>query len=77
MVSEDYEGICPRCGYDEHCGCPADTHTMTKMRCPSCGGEWWRGWGDESTRCLHRRCGAEGSVVIREPLYAPHGSEED
>lgn len=72
----DHEGVCPSCGFDEHCGCPMDTHTMALMRCPSCGGEWWRAWGDDSIRCLHKRCGVEGSEVAREPLYAPHGAEE-
>jgi hypothetical protein len=58
-----WDDICPSCGYDRACGCPMDVSTMTKMSCPSCGGQWWRGWDDVSTRCLHRACGAEGSAV--------------
>ena len=73
--SDPFDGICRSCGYDDPCGCPMDINTMAKMSCPSCGGQWWRSWGDASTRCLHRQCKAEGSVVIREPLYAPHDPE--
>ena len=68
--------ICLSCGYDYPCGCPMDVNTMAKMQCPSCGGQWWRSWGDDSTRCLHRTCGAEGSVVREPPRYAPHGEDE-
>ena len=72
-----YEDICRTCGFDDPCDCPMDVNTMAKMSCPSCGGQWWRGWGETSTRCLHKQCGAEGSVVIREPMYAPHDTEEN
>ena len=71
-----YDGICPSCGYDEHCSCPMDINTQSLMSCPSCGGKWWREWGSTSTKCLHwRACGKEGSTVIREPLYAPAGTD--
>jgi hypothetical protein len=72
-----WDDICRSCGYDDPCGCPMDVNTMTKMSCPSCEGQWWRGWGDTSTRCLHRACGAEGSAVIQEPRYAPHGAGDE
>jgi hypothetical protein len=74
-MAPDYDDICRSCGYDDPCGCPDDSNTWSKMACRSCGGEWWRDYGSTSTRCLHRRCGAEGSEVIREPLYAPHPAD--
>ncbi|MET9952364.1 hypothetical protein ABZ135_12555 [Streptomyces sp. NPDC006339] len=58
-------------GARDACGCPHDINTQALMACPSCGGEWWREHGGTSTRCLHRACGKEGSVVRRAPLYAP------
>lgn len=69
--------ICPFCGYDDPCGCPMDVNTMSKMQCPVCGGQWWREHGGTSTRCLHKACGAEGSTVVRAPLYAPHVEDAD
>lgn len=81
-MSEDYaeaadyddagHTYCGRCGLDSPgCGCPADPNTWAKMTCPTCGGQWWRDYDSTSTVCLHRQCGAEGSTVIREPMYAP------
>jgi hypothetical protein len=62
----------PQCGGPaDGCGCPVDHNTMDKMRCPDCGGHWWRSHGDASTTCLHPRCRRDGSVVVRAAKYAP------
>lgn len=62
----------PKCGGTaDACGCPADHSTYDLMRCPHCGGQWWRAYGDTSITCLHPQCRQDGSVVIRARLYPP------
>ncbi|GHA01241.1 hypothetical protein ACFOOM_12305 [Streptomyces echinoruber] len=62
----------PKCGGAAGaCGCPADHNTQDLMRCPHCGGQWWRAHSAPSTTCLHTQCGRDGSVVVRPARYAP------
>lgn len=63
----------PKCGGTaDACGCPADHNTQTLMRCPHCGGMWYRPDGATSTTCLHPRCQRDGSIIVRPALYDPY-----